>query len=93
MDINQATRAEVYRVVDSERERQEDKWGVKYNTPGEWVLILEKKVLEAKDAWYYNKSGLESCISVINEIAAVAIAALEQHGTEFELHNKYGEKE
>jgi hypothetical protein len=91
MDINQQVRDEVYRVIDNERQRQESKWGIKYNTPGEWVMILEQKILEAKQAWYFNKEGRESCISLINQIAAVAVAALEQHGTEFELINQYGE--
>lgn len=93
MDINQATRDLVYSVIDRERERQEEKWGIKYNTPGEWILILQQKVQEATEAWYFNSEGRESCVSVINQIAAVAVAALEQHGTEFDLFNQYGDKD
>lgn len=48
------------------------------HTVGEWLLILQREVQEAIDAWLKGDSqaGLEEVL----QVAAVAVACMEQHG-------------
>lgn len=76
-------------AVDKERTYQDDKWGpisTHGHTLGEWLLILEAELFEAKTALIKGGEGRDSIRSELVQIAAVAMAALEQHGTE-EPHN------
>lgn len=67
-----------------ERDYQDNKWGnvrEHGHTIGEWVIILEGELAEAKQAILKGGTGRDSVLSEIVQVAAVAIACLEQHGT------------
>lgn len=71
-------RPDVYKLIDSERHRQEIKWGADHDgmrSTVEWTLILQHRLglmaIEACDG--YDDSARRSLI----KIAAVAVAALE----------------
>ena len=44
--------------------------------------ILEKELEEAKNGWMKNKTGKDSALAEIRQIAAVALACIQQHGIE-----------
>ncbi len=69
-------------AVTAERKYQDAKWGTLSNHPhtvAEWLLILESELAEAKDAWVRNGGDLEALKEIV-QVAAVAVACLEQHG-------------
>lgn len=70
-------RSEVYRAIDSEREYQDAKWGTVEENPhsiNEWLFIINHYWCKATEI--HNPDALNN----LRKIAAVAIAALEQHG-------------
>jgi len=74
-------RDEVYAAIDREREHQRRKWGTlenKGHTVGEWLLVIEGELAEAKKAWTDAK-GDEECLREIVQVAASAVACMEQH--------------
>lgn len=77
-----ATKLDVYQAIDDERRYQENKWGKlceNSHTVGEWLLILRSELDEACMAWVAH-AGDEVALREIVQVAAVAVAALEQHG-------------
>jgi len=69
-------------VVD-ERNHQDAKHGsieASGHTIGEWILILEAELAEAKVALIKGGHGRDSVLSEIVQITAVGMACLEQHG-------------
>lgn len=82
--FEQATRAsQAYNAVKAERKFQDDKWGTVYDHPhtlGEWILIAEAELAEAKLAIIKGGTGRNSVRSELIQTAAVLLAALEQHG-------------
>jgi hypothetical protein len=73
----------VTNAIAMERGYQDIKWGpieLNGHTLGEWLLILEAELLEAKVALIKGGEGRDSIRSELIQIAAVTIAALEQHG-------------
>lgn len=79
------TRQEVFDMLNKEREYQEAKWGTieerPHSIPG-YLLIMRKELEEAESGWMKNAPGRDSALQEILQVAAVAIAALEQHGFE-----------
>jgi hypothetical protein len=76
-------RSEVYKLIDGERDYQDAKWGILDERPlsvGDWLLILELELNEAKQAWCKNTKGKHSVYNELRQIATVAVAALEQYG-------------
>ena len=75
------SRAEVYAAVDKERNHQDDKWGANkpQSLPG-FLMVLEKELQEAKDAWVKNVDGEHAPLNEIVQIAATAVACLEKYG-------------
>lgn len=72
----------VLRVVLEERSYQDSKWGTideHPHTVGEWLLILEQELDEAKEAWVKG-DGDDGALSEIIQVVAVGFACLEQHG-------------
>lgn len=73
----------VTRAVTTERKFQDDKWGVietSGHTLGEWLLIAESELNEAKLALIKGGSGRNSLRSEFIQTIAVLFAALEEHG-------------
>ena len=76
-------RNEVFAAIDRERSWQEQKWGANADHPhtvGEWLLIVEAELQEAKQGWVKGKGDADALRELV-QVAAVAVAALEQHGT------------
>lgn len=77
-------RNDAIRAIEDEREFQDQKWGTideKPHTIGEWILLIEAELEEAKTALIKGGRGRDSVRSEIIQVAALALAALEQHGT------------
>lgn len=76
---------EVFEKIREERNYQDNKWGTLAEKPQSipgWLLILRKELEEAEAGWMKNVRGRDSALGEIVQIAAVAVAALQQHGFE-----------
>lgn len=77
-------KAQAIKAILNERDFQDAKWGPIEagggHTLGEWILLLEAELDEAKKALIKGGTGRNSIRSEITQIAAVALSALEQHG-------------
>ena len=71
-------RGNVFVAIEEEREYQESKWGDNPHTVGEWLLIMEAELNEAKEAWVKG-SGDTDALCEILQVASVAVACMEQH--------------
>jgi len=83
--MTKLTVEEVVQAILKEREYQTNKWGSieehPQSIPG-YMIIMEKELEEAKDGWNKNIQGRDSALSEIIQVAAVAVACLQQHGLE-----------
>lgn len=83
MSVSQAV---VSAAVLKERDFQDKKFGSLNNggghTLGEWLLLIEAELAEAKHAIIKGGTGRNSLRSEIIQVAALCVAALEQHGVE-----------
>lgn len=72
---------EVFDSIVKERKHQDDKWGPNkpQSLPG-FLIILERELQEAKDAWLKNVEGEHAALNEIVQIAATAVACLEKYG-------------
>jgi hypothetical protein len=69
-------------AVLKERRYQDMKWGTsteRRHPIGEWLVILEGELAEAKEAWLRRNN--EDALKEILQVAAVGMACLEEHGT------------
>lgn len=77
---------DVITAVLKERDFQDDKFGpitgAGGHTLGEWVLLIEDELAEAKKALIKGGKGRDSLRSELVQVAALAVACLEQHGTD-----------
>lgn len=76
---------EVSREIRAERAFQDNKWGTIQDNPhaiGGWILLIEAELDEAKRALIKGGEGRDSVMQEILQIAALAHAALEQHGAD-----------
>jgi NTP pyrophosphatase (non-canonical NTP hydrolase) len=69
-------------AIEEEREHQIAKWGANKNQTLEgYILILQKELDEAVNGWMKNDTRPRStALEEIVQVAAVAVACLEQHG-------------
>jgi hypothetical protein len=65
--------------IQSERDYQEEKWPRHSHTVGEWILIMDKCMTDAKRA-YVTGHGDDSALHEIRQVVAVGVAAMEQCG-------------
>ena len=68
-----------------EREFQDAKYGAiesKQQSVAGYLLVLEAELNEAKAGWLKNIEGKHSSLAEIRQVAATAIACLQQHGIE-----------
>jgi hypothetical protein len=83
--MTKMTFEEVVASIKEERDLQDKKWGSlderMQSIPG-YLLILKKELIEAEDGWCKNVPGKHSSLSELRQVAAVAIACLQQHGIE-----------
>lgn len=73
-----ATKEEIYKVIETEREYQEAKWGPRKHEIPTWLLILRKELDEAEEAWL--KKGVLDSIIELGQVLAVGVACMEEHG-------------
>ena len=76
------TRLDIFDAIGRERDYQDAKWGTPANYPhsvGEWLLILESELQEAKQAWCKGMGDYDALLELM-QVAAVAVACMEQHG-------------
>jgi hypothetical protein len=88
------SRNDIGEAVDRERDFQDEKFGplakkisddtyvlgTGAHTLGEWILLMEGELAEAKVALLKGGKGRDSVRSEILQVVAVGIACLEQHG-------------
>jgi uncharacterized protein YutE (UPF0331/DUF86 family) len=72
------SRVKIYEAIDKERDYQALKHYEESLTVGEFLLIMENELEEAKRGW--TKNGDKRALEEILQVAAVAVAAMEQHG-------------
>lgn len=81
---------EVFEEIKKERAYQENKWGNfeqhPQSLPG-YLLIMKKELEEAENGWMKNSTGRNHVLHEILQVAAVAIACLEEHGNKSSLGN------
>ena len=76
---------EVMNLVKEEREFQDSKWGSledKQQSIAGYLTVLQWELDEAKAGWMKNVPGKHSALSELVQVAAVAIACLQQYGNE-----------
>jgi hypothetical protein len=76
-------RWEVFAAIEAERRRKNSTYsGIKVNTThtvGEFLLIADAKMQEAKQAWVKD-TGDATALCELLQVAAVAVACMETHG-------------
>ena len=81
MDTRALTREQVYAQIDRERDYQDVKWGSdKRQSLAGYLIILQKELNEAVDGWMKDSPGRNAPLNEITQVAAVAVACLEQYG-------------
>lgn len=81
--MKKMTTDEVFELIKREREYQNKKWGRDrtQSIPG-FIAVIEGELNEAKHGWLKNVPAKHSSLSEILQIAAVAVACIEEHGAE-----------
>lgn len=78
-------RADVYKVLDSERAYQTNKWGATDldHSPEEWFAYIEDYIGEAKHilAREAGATARPKAMEIMRKVGGMAVAAMEQHGT------------
>ena len=69
----------IQQAISRERDYQDEKWGDNPHSVGEWLLIVEAELSEAKRAWVKNE-GNEDALKELLQAVAVGVACMEQHG-------------
>lgn len=72
-------RQQVYEAVSRERDYQQRKWGERNHTVGNWLLIMEGELAEAKRAWIKGVGDKDALLELL-QVVAVGVACLESHG-------------
>lgn len=66
-------------AIHGERAYQESKWPGHTHSAGEWILILDKLMADARRAWVTGH-GDNAALHEVRQIGATALACLEQCG-------------
>lgn len=72
----------VYRIVDSERDYQDRKWGtieMRGHEVGAWLLIMENALRQAKEVWA-SASNDDAALEELRKLIGIGVACAEQHG-------------
>lgn len=83
--VGSVEQAEAVAALMGEREYQDIKHGPLdgrgSHTLGEWLLLIESELAEAKQALIKGGRGRDTVRHEIIQVGALCVAALEQHGT------------
>lgn len=75
-----ATIKEVFTAIESERDYQDDKWGLEdTHSLEEWVLYMEDYLSKARSALVDAEDDVEA-LENIRKVAGLAVAAMQDHG-------------
>jgi len=77
-------RQEVYKLIDGERNHQDELHGNDLHSPEEWLVYIESYIDDAKRILTRESKAAnvnERVMSNFRKIAAMAVAAMEQHDT------------
>jgi hypothetical protein len=77
--MTDATGCEILSAIQRERDYQDRKYPHEHSV-GEYLLIMEKELEEAKQGWM--KGGDSDALREILQVVAVGVAAMEDHGIE-----------
>ncbi len=80
-DKQQCIWSDVYKAIARERNYQKHKWGNNPHAVGEWLLIMQAELDEAKQAWVENQ-GDNAALEEILQVVSVGVACMEQHTPE-----------
>lgn len=70
----------VFRAVAAEAEYQDLKWGEdKQQSLEGYLLVVRAELDEAITGWLKNKTGRNSCLSELIQVATTALRAVEEH--------------
>lgn len=69
----------IFDAIQRERQYQDAKWGNKPHTVGNFILIMEGELEEAKQSWRKGV-GDKDALRELLQVIAVGVACLEQHG-------------
>jgi hypothetical protein len=76
-------RAEVYKIIDSEREYQgdlgPDRTDSSDHSVGDYLVMLDTYLRAAKDEWT-NNAGVVMSLHNVRKVAAIAVRCMEEHG-------------
>ncbi|MGL6094564.1 MAG: hypothetical protein ACRC7O_02030, partial [Fimbriiglobus sp.] len=75
-------REQAYAMIDNERAYQESKWGTIDQHPlqiGSYITILDVLLAKLKKTWVESRYSDWSAVQELSQVAATAVAALEQH--------------
>lgn len=78
--VSSLTRNEVYRIIDSERAYQDDKW--LHDQPkgvAEYLVLLDDYLAEAKRAWTRN-AGDAAALEIMRKLGGIVVHCLEENG-------------
>lgn len=79
------TMEEVFDLIKAERDSQDAKFGAldeKQQSVAGYLLIIRKELEEAEAGWMKNVPGKHSALTELVQVAATAIACLQQYGSE-----------
>jgi hypothetical protein len=91
-------REDVYKLIDGEREYQNQRWindqmpsGTHVHTPEEWIVYMEDYLAEAKHILSRNEAPgcYKEAMDIIRKVTAMGIAAMEQNETQPRKHELY----
>ena len=78
-DVYGPNRDHIFQTITRERDFQEQGWGDNPHAVGEWLLIMQAELDEAKQAWVEGH-GDNGALKEILQVISVGVACLEQHG-------------
>ena len=80
-------REDVYKLIDGEREYQDERWkndimpsGTHIHTPEEWIVYMEDYLAEAKHILSRQEAPecYPAAMAIIRKVTAMGVAAMEQ---------------
>jgi len=71
-------KAETAAAIASEEIYQEKRWPSHGHTVGEWILIMEKCLKDAKRAWY-SFQGDDAALHEIRQVATCGVSCMDEH--------------
>lgn len=83
-------RIDVYKLIDGERDYQNERWtadnipsGTHVHTPEEWIVYMEDYLAEAKHILSRNEAPecYPRAMGIIRKVTAMGVAAMEQNET------------